>query len=112
VAGGPDESVKRWSEKYYQLGEESPFRDVHDAPQAVTLPCGVQNEGETLGEWKAFRDQVLDAAERTYLLRLLGQTGGDVSRASRIAGVSRQRLYTMLRKHGISRTWRMDSENV
>ncbi|GFM32109.1 sigma-54-dependent transcriptional regulator [Desulfovibrio subterraneus] len=112
VAGGPDESVKRWSEKYYQLGEESPFRDVHDAPDAVSLPCGVPNEGETLGEWKAFRDQVLDAAERTYLLRLLGQTGGDVSRASRIAGVSRQRLYTMLRKHGISRTWRMDSENV
>jgi two-component system NtrC family response regulator len=112
VPGGPDEPVKRWSGKDFPLGDGDSFSGVHDAPERAPLSGGGQKEDVVLGEWKAFRDQVLDEAERTYLIRLLAQTGGDVSRASKIAGVSRQRLYTMLRKHGISRAWRMVSGNV
>ncbi|MFV0346962.1 MAG: sigma-54-dependent transcriptional regulator [Halodesulfovibrio sp.] len=79
-------------------------------PGNAEILHGEQVGNGTLGEWKTFRDRVLDEAEQTYLLKLLEQTGGDVSRASKIAGVSRQRLYTMLRKHGISRAWRAVSE--
>ncbi|UZP65877.1 sigma-54 dependent transcriptional regulator [Desulfovibrio mangrovi] len=69
-----------------------------------------ESEAGVLSPWKEFRDKVLDDAERSYLLRLLHSTQGDVTRASGIAGISRQRLYAMLRKHGISKSWRFETE--
>ncbi|GFM37013.1 sigma-54-dependent transcriptional regulator [Desulfovibrio psychrotolerans] len=84
----------------------------------LSVPVGVVNEKSgTDGErvtscqeaglpvWREFRDAALESAERAYLERLLSQAQGNVARASDIAGVTRQWLYAMLRKHGIARRW-------
>jgi len=42
-----------------------------------------------------------EQSERDYLARLLEHCGGNVSRASRQAGVSRQHLHKLLRRHGL-----------
>jgi len=44
----------------------------------------------------------LDDAERGYLVRLLRQNRGNVSRSAKQAGLSRQGLHRLLNKHGIS----------
>lgn len=55
--------------------------------------------------WKEFHDGELFGRKREYLLRLLRHTDGNVPEAARVAGVSRQRLYTLLKEHGIARNW-------
>ncbi len=58
--------------------------------------------------WKNHRLRELDRVERRYLLGLLALTGGNVSKAARMAELSRPRLYALLRKHGLFRAWAGD----
>ncbi|MCX6560600.1 MAG: sigma-54 dependent transcriptional regulator [Candidatus Aminicenantes bacterium] len=48
-----------------------------------------------------FREAGLAGIEREYLDRLMKNTGGDISKAARISGLSRSRLYTLLKKRRI-----------
>jgi two-component system NtrC family response regulator len=50
------------------------------------------------------RDVVVDRAEKDYLRHLMAFTGMNMKEACRMAGLSRSQLYTLLRKHGITRT--------
>jgi DNA-binding NtrC family response regulator len=43
------------------------------------------------------------AAEEQYLEKLMARSGGDIAAACRISGLSRPRLYALLKKYGISR---------
>ena len=43
-----------------------------------------------------------DHFERTYLERLLATHGSNVSKAARVAGLSRQSCYRLMKKHGLS----------
>ncbi len=70
------------------------------------LPKRADASAEILPLWKAYREAALQDVERNYLERLLDVTDGNITQASIMAGISRQRLYTMLRKHGIMRVWR------
>ncbi|MFZ5776150.1 MAG: sigma-54-dependent transcriptional regulator [Thermodesulfobacteriota bacterium] len=45
--------------------------------------------------------QVREAMEREYFHSLIAHTGGNISQASRIAGLSRTRLYQILEKHAL-----------
>ncbi|MEE8435303.1 MAG: sigma-54 dependent transcriptional regulator [bacterium] len=54
---------------------------------------------EAIPSWSDFKTE----NERRYLKELIGLTGWDVRKASRIASLSRPRLYELLHKHGISR---------
>ncbi len=56
-------------------------------------------------QWKVYKDAALLRVEKSYLQHLLHVARGNVPLASRMAGVSRQWLYAMLRRHGISREW-------
>ncbi len=48
-----------------------------------------------------------EKSEREYLIRILRETGGNISRASRIAGISRRHFYKKLRDYGIEpEKWR------
>lgn len=49
---------------------------------------------------KEFRDQSAAVLEARYLDRLIQASGGDVAQALGLAGISRTRLYQLLRKHG------------
>lgn len=66
---------------------------------------------QALCEWKKFRQERLDKAEVEYLGRLLLACSGHITRASEMAGLSRQRLYTLLRKHGMIRQWNISDVN-
>lgn len=65
---------------------------------------------ESLLPWKQFRQQRMEQIEAEYLNRLLLQCNGHITRASRVAGVSRQRLYDLLNKHGMVREWRRSDD--
>ncbi len=48
-----------------------------------------------------------EKSEREYLIRILRETGGNISQASRIAGISRRHFYKKLRDYGIEpEKWR------
>ena len=49
-----------------------------------------------------FREQNLERLEGEYLIKLMDQSRGDIDRACATAGLSRSRLYTLLRKYGLS----------
>jgi DNA-binding NtrC family response regulator len=44
----------------------------------------------------------LEEVEKTYILRVLRETGGNQSRASQMLGIDRKTLYLKLKKYGIS----------
>ncbi len=50
----------------------------------------------------ASRGEVLDEAERDYLISLLARNRGNVSQAAKQSGLSRQGLHRLLKKHGIT----------
>ncbi|MBU0769518.1 MAG: sigma-54 dependent transcriptional regulator [Proteobacteria bacterium] len=43
-----------------------------------------------------------EAAEKKYLLDLIAIAGGDIKKACRVSGISRSRLYSLLKKHNLS----------
>jgi len=49
----------------------------------------------------AFREMELAKLETGYLVGLMRQTGGDIGEACRISGLSRSRLYALLKKYRI-----------
>jgi two-component system, NtrC family, response regulator len=51
---------------------------------------------------KDFREKRLARAERDYLVALMRKTSGNVGEACRTSGLSRSRLYTLLKKYGIA----------
>jgi two-component system NtrC family response regulator len=48
-----------------------------------------------------FREDVIDEAERQYLSELLARTHNDIQEICRISGLSRSRLYALLKKHDL-----------
>jgi two-component system NtrC family response regulator len=50
---------------------------------------------------KDFREAELARIEKEYLSSLLRRTNGEVGEACRISGLSRSRLYTLLKKYGL-----------
>ena len=79
------------------------FREQFASAPLSGMP-GTEQGGNPLS-WKEFQETVLYEHKRAYLLALLAHVQGSVPEAARIAGLSRQRLYTLLRDHGITRQW-------
>lgn len=50
-----------------------------------------------------FREAALTRVEKDYLQQLLALAGGDMKRTCEMAGLSRSQLYSLLKKHGMSR---------
>ena len=57
---------------------------------------------ESVSTYKKFRDQLLDAGEKHYFLRVCNLSQGNVKEACKITGLSQSRLYFFLQKHEIS----------
>jgi DNA-binding NtrC family response regulator len=49
------------------------------------------------------RDRLVAEFELQYLTQLLAQSGGNMSRAARVAGVDRTTLYRLMERHGLDR---------
>ncbi len=50
---------------------------------------------------KDFRESEMVRIEKAYLASLMRRTNGDVGEACRVSGLSRSRLYTLLKKYGL-----------
>jgi two-component system, NtrC family, response regulator len=56
-----------------------------------------------MGKFKEFREKILANAEKQYLQNLMSLTRWHIQNACRMSGLSRARLYALLKKHHISR---------
>jgi two-component system, NtrC family, response regulator len=66
-----------------------------------------KNKGTVnLATFRERRSAVLQDAEVQYLTDLMSETAGDVKQALALSGLSRPRLYALLKKHGISRLYK------
>ncbi len=59
---------------------------------------------ETLPNLRDFRENVISEAEQNYLQDLMSLTRGNIKEACNISGLSRPRLYALLKKYHISRS--------
>jgi two-component system NtrC family response regulator len=58
----------------------------------------------SLPNMKDFRDTAISEAEQRYLTELKAITGGNIGEACRISGLSRPRLYALLKKYRLTKT--------
>jgi transcriptional regulator of acetoin/glycerol metabolism len=56
-----------------------------------------------LGTYRDFRESALAAMEKEYLQKLMHLAQGKVHEACRISGLSRSRLYGLMKKYQVSR---------
>jgi len=64
----------------------------------------VDSARNPIAEYHVFRENVLADAEQRYFRDLVEFTRGDLQAACKISGLGRSRFYTLLKKHGISRS--------
>ena len=88
---------------------EDPATDV-DVPggREVEMDPAPRPDGDALFEtplltYKAYRELVLNLAERRYLQQLMKTTRGNIKIACSVSNLGRTRLYTLLKKHGVDR---------
>ena len=70
-------------------------------------PGGINAESEKakpLGSLQEARNSAIAQAEEEYLRSLMNAIQGDIAEACRISGLSRSRLYSLLKKYKISHT--------
>src|SRR5216117_717396 len=82
-------------EDLHLVAEEQPAADANPASLVSTL----LNES-----YHAARDRVIAQFERQYLTWLVNRSGGNMSKAARVAGVDRTTLYRMMERHGLQRS--------
>lgn len=75
--------------------------ETSDLPAALQ-PKALDEQKFTAGAASASRYEALDDAEHGYLISLLKKHHGNVSQAARQAGMSRQGMHKLLKKHGIA----------
>jgi len=63
----------------------------------------VDNGASPLPPLRVFRESALQEAERQYLEDLMGISGNNIREACRMSGLSRPRLYALLKKYRVSR---------
>jgi DNA-binding NtrC family response regulator len=71
--------------------------------EALPTPVRPSEPIENLFDYHAARERALDQFERVFVTSLLQQTGGNITRAAEIAGVSRRYVTRLMTKHGIDR---------
>jgi two-component system, NtrC family, response regulator len=77
-----------------QVGEEQ-----EEAESASPASSG---SGRSLATLQEYRDAEIARAEQQYLAELMAHTRGNIRKACEVSGLSRSRLYGLLKKHGVS----------
>jgi len=79
---------------------QAAIRGNHPEPAALTGGAAASppvGREETIAQWRDFRDRM----ELNYLQELTAAARGDIGRACHLSGLSRSRLYALLRQHDI-----------
>lgn len=69
-------------------------------------PNGILGESQIICNFRKFRERAVSEAEKKYLGNLMSQAKWNIKETCRISGLSRPRLYALLKKHDISRSSR------
>jgi transcriptional regulator of acetoin/glycerol metabolism len=72
-----------------------------DLPQSVRRNESTAQPSRQANSATASRAETLGDAERDYLISLLQKNSGNVSKSAAQAGLSRQGLHKLLKKHGV-----------
>ncbi len=80
-----------------QLARTSVLKRKAPEARAPEAPAGARE----LGSMKDFRESGLARLENEYLASLMKAANGNISEACRISGLSRSRLYTLLKKYRV-----------
>jgi two-component system, NtrC family, response regulator AtoC len=72
-----------------------------DLPTALQRATLVSVAMESSGPPSGSRAEALEIAERDYLVALLRKNAGNVARSANQAGMSRQGLHKLLKKHSV-----------
>lgn len=83
-----------------RLIEETLLRFAH-APRATSEEEPTMTEELSRLPFKEAKERLLDAFEKRYVAQLLERAGGNVSRAADEAGLDRNHLSRLARKHGL-----------
>ncbi|MDA8140061.1 MAG: sigma-54 dependent transcriptional regulator [Desulfobacteraceae bacterium] len=75
-------------------------RLTHPVPKAMPVLGEIAVNGQ-LPPLQAFREQIMEKAEADYLGALMSAARGNIHKACTLSGVSRSRLYELLKKHAI-----------
>lgn len=71
--------------------------------EAKSQTAPLPSSDSSLPDLKAAREEMLSKFEADYLRTLMNKTNFDINAASKLAGLSRPRLYELIRKYGISK---------
>ncbi|MFH1913029.1 MAG: sigma-54 dependent transcriptional regulator [Pseudomonadota bacterium] len=74
-----------------------------DVPDTETVDQDFRHDTSPLPDIKSYRAIQTAHIEQDYLNRLMDQTGGDIRRACEVSGLSRARLYALIKQHKIER---------
>ena len=77
---------------------------IADSAQSTEMDGESQGTPRFMAKWGEAREAALAAAEKQYLKELLTFTQGRLAEAIRVSGLSRSRLYALLKKHRM-RIW-------
>jgi DNA-binding NtrC family response regulator len=69
---------------------------------AIAAEPFVVNDISLMPTIREDREKAIQVQEKQYLETLLGITGGDIKQCCETAGLSRSRLYDLLKKYGLS----------
>ena len=74
------------------------------APAGRERPGPPPLDGQAFPSIRDYRAQALEDLERHYLQRLMDTAGDDMARACALSGLSRARLYALLKERGLGRS--------
>jgi len=80
-----------------------------DAPPDLLQTPGDNLREKTLPKIREYRDTLIEAAEKEYLLELMQRTRGSIKSACGISGLSESRLHALLKKYDVPRLRKMRS---
>jgi len=72
---------------------------VHDLPAHISKGYQPANTERITEKYRDARRRMIESFEKNYFAQLLNQTGGNISRASEIAGIDRSNLAKLLKKY-------------
>jgi DNA-binding NtrC family response regulator len=84
-----------------RLIEETLLRTVHRRTETRWEEEHTVTDDMTRLPFKEAKERLLDAFERSYVAQLLERAGGNVSRAADEAGIDRNHLARLAKKHGL-----------
>jgi two-component system NtrC family response regulator len=78
-------------------------RALGETPSTVPDQPAVPIDPNDIPDLRTFRTRHLARIEKQYLTELMSATGGCIKQACTVSGLSRARLYTLLKRYNVSR---------